>query len=74
MDKDGEQNKHEIVCYEHFICKFPYEENMLAETLESRHRKLGILRRNMEIPLLQAMSMTLMVTDKLETFTFFNSK
>jgi hypothetical protein len=43
---------------------------MFAETPESRPRKLGILGRNMKIPLLQAMSMTLMVNDKLKTFTF----
>ena len=71
MDKDGEQNRHKIICYQHFICQFPYKGNMFAENPESRPRKLGILRRTMENPLLQAMSMTLMVTDKLETFTFF---
>lgn len=44
---------------------------MFAETPESRPRKLWIPRRNMKIPLLQAMSKTLMVADKLETFPFF---
>jgi len=37
----------------------------------SRPRKLGIPRRNTKIPLLQAMSMMFIVTDKLETFPFF---
>jgi hypothetical protein len=72
--KMGSKIKTNITFYQHFICQFPYKGNMFAETHESRHRKLGIPRRNTKIPLLQAMSVTLIVTDKLETFPFFNSK
>jgi len=70
-DKDGSKRKNKIVCYQHFIYQLPYKGNMFAENPGSRPRKLGIPRRNMKIPLLQAMSMTLMVTDKLETFISF---